>query len=44
MLGEAYTWARLVAFIMGEEAWAGLPNLKRLVDKISARPAAQLRR
>ena len=49
MLGETYTivdmavwgWARMVPFIMGEEAWAGLPNLKRLLDEISARPAAQ---
>ena len=39
MLGEPYTivdmavwgWARMVPFIMGEEAWAGLPNLKRLL-------------
>jgi len=39
MLGETYTivdmavwgWARMVPFIMGEEAWAGLPNLKRLL-------------
>jgi hypothetical protein len=30
-----------VPLIMGEEAWAGLPNLKRLLDEISARPAAQ---
>ena len=44
VLGEAYTivdmavwgWARMVPFIMGEEAWAGLPNLKRLLDEISA--------
>ena len=49
MVGDTYTlvdmavwgWARLVPFIMGEEAWAGLPNLKRLLDEISARPAAQ---
>ena len=49
VLGEAYTivdmavwgWARMVPFIMGEEAWAGLPNLKRLLDEVSARPAAQ---
>ena len=49
VLGEAYTivdmavwgWARMVPFIMGEEAWAGLPNLKRLLDEISARPAAK---
>ena len=49
VLGEAYTivdmavwgWARMVPFIMGEEAWAGLPNLKRLLDEIGARPAAK---
>ena len=49
VLGGTYTivdmavwgWARMVPFIMGEEAWAGLPNLKRLLDEISARPAAQ---
>ena len=49
VLGETYTivdmavwgWARMVPFIMGEEAWAGLANLKRLLDEISARPAAQ---
>jgi GST-like protein len=27
--------------ILGETAWAKFPNLKRLVDEISARPAAQ---
>ena len=48
MVGDAYTivdmdvwgWARMVPFIMGEDAWAKLPNVKRLVDEISARPAA----
>jgi GST-like protein len=48
MVGNAYSivdmdvwgWARLVPFIMGEEAWAKLPNVKRLVDEVSARPAA----
>jgi GSH-dependent disulfide-bond oxidoreductase len=48
-LGAKYTivdmavwgWGRAVPFIMGEEAWAKLPNLKRLVDEISARPAAE---
>lgn len=48
MLGEAYTivdmalwgWARLVPFVLGEGALDKLPNLKRLVDEISARPAA----
>jgi len=49
MLGDAYTivdmavwgWARVVPFILGNDAWAGLPNLKRLFDEISARPAAE---
>jgi GST-like protein len=48
MLGDTYTivdmaawaWARLVPFVMGEDAFAKMPNLKRLVDEISARPAA----
>ena len=26
---------------LGEPAWAKFPNLKRLVDEVSARPAAQ---
>jgi GST-like protein len=49
MLGDKYTlvdmavwgWARAVPFILGEDAWAKLPNLKRLLDEINARPAAQ---
>jgi GST-like protein len=49
MVGDTYTivdmavwgWARAVPFIMGAEAWATLPHLKRLVDEISARPAAK---
>ncbi len=49
MLGDAYTvldmavwgWARAVPFILGPEAWAKLPNLKRHFDEINARPAAQ---
>jgi GST-like protein len=48
MLGDAYTivdmavwgWARVVPFILGENAWAKMPHLKRLFDEISARPAA----
>lgn len=36
----AWGWARLVPFILGEEAWARFPNLKRLFDEISTRPAA----
>ena len=47
-LGDTYTivdmavwgWARLVPSALGEEYWAKFPNLKRLVDEISARPAA----
>ena len=33
-------WARMMPLIMGEEAWAEFPNLKRLVDEVSERPAA----
>lgn len=48
MLGSAYSivdmavwgWARLVPHILGDEnAWTRLPNLKRLMDEINARPA-----
>ena len=47
MVGDTYTivdmdvwgWARMVPFILGDDAWAKLPNVKRLVDEISARPA-----
>jgi GST-like protein len=49
MVGETYTivdmavwgWARLVPTVLGEEAWTKFPNLKRLVDEVSARPAAE---
>jgi GST-like protein len=49
MLGDQYTivdmavwgWARMVPFVLGNEnAWDDLPNLKRLLDEVSARPAA----
>jgi GST-like protein len=48
MVGDTYTiadmnvwgWARLIPFILGDDAWAKFPNVKRLVDEISARPAA----
>jgi len=48
MLGKAYTivdmdvwgWARMIPFILGEAAWAKYPRIKRLVDEVSARPAA----
>lgn len=49
MLGEHYTlldmavwgWARAVPFALGADAWQQLPNVKRLLDAINARPAAQ---
>ncbi|RTL50602.1 MAG: glutathione S-transferase family protein [Rhodocyclaceae bacterium] len=49
MLGETYTlvdmavwgWARVAPFVLGAEAWDKLPNVKRLLDEINARPAAQ---
>ena len=49
MLGDTYTfvdmdvwgWARLVPNILGEEAFEILPNLKRLVEEINSRPAAE---
>ncbi len=48
MVGDAYGivdmalwgWARLIPTALGEEHWPKFPNLKRLVDEISARPAA----
>ena len=48
LVGDAYSivdmaawgWARMIPFAMGEEAWTKFPNLKRLFDEISARPAA----
>ncbi len=48
MLGDDYSivdmavwgWAGRVPFVMGEAAWTRLPNVKRLFDAISARPAA----
>jgi len=48
VVGDRYTivdmsvwgWARAVPFIFGPEAWSSYPNIKRLVDEITARPAA----
>ena len=48
MVGDTYTivdmdvwgWARMMPFVMGEDAVAKYPNVKRLVDEISAHPAA----
>ncbi len=49
MVGESYSivdmdvwgWARMIPFILGEKAADQWPNLKRLTDEISVRPAAQ---
>lgn len=49
VLGDAYTivdmaawgWARLIPRILDDATWDGLPNLKRLVDEIDARPATE---
>jgi GST-like protein len=48
MVGDSYTivdmafwgWARLGTFVLGEEGAAKYKNVKRLVDEVSARPAA----
>jgi len=48
MLGDTYTivdmalwgWARMLPVVLGEGAADRFPNLKRLMDEISARPAA----
>jgi GST-like protein len=48
VMGDEYTiadmafwgWARAVPFILGDDAWKQLPNVKRLLDLIDARPAA----
>jgi GSH-dependent disulfide-bond oxidoreductase len=37
----AWAWARMLPFVLGgEEAWADFPEVRRLVDTVSARPAA----
>jgi GST-like protein len=49
MLGETYTivdmavwgWARMLPIVRGENTWRDMPNLNRLVDEITARPAAE---
>ena len=37
---DAWGWARMIPFILGDGAWDKFPDLKRLYDEISARPAA----
>jgi GST-like protein len=49
MLGDTYTvvdmsvwgWSRVIPRAMGPDAWDLLPNVKRHLDAINARPAAQ---
>lgn len=49
MVGDTYSlvdmavwgWARAMPFIFGQEVWARFPNVKRHLDEINARPAAQ---
>jgi len=48
MVGDTYTivdmafwgWARMVPFVLGDDAFAKYPNVKRLLDEVAARPAA----
>jgi GST-like protein len=48
LVGDVYTivdmdvwaWARMIPFVLGDDAWASFPHLKRLHDEIDARPAA----
>src|SRR5712671_5661066 len=48
MVGDNYTivdmalwgWARLAPFVLGDDVFTKYPNVKRLVDEVSARPAA----
>ena len=49
MLGSGYSlvdmavwgWARSVPYALGDDLWEQLPNVKRLLDTINERPAAQ---
>lgn len=48
VVGETYTivdmdvwgWARMLPFVTSDDVFTKLPNLKRLIDEINARPAA----
>ena len=48
MVGDTYTivdmafwgWARMLPFVLGDDAPAKYSNVKRLLDEVSARPAA----
>src|SRR5260370_3562123 len=47
MVGDTYSivdmafwgWARLAPFVLGDDAYTKYPNVKRLVDEVSAKPA-----
>ena len=49
MLGDEYTivdmalwgWARMIPLVLGDDAMAKYPHLKRFMDEINARPAAE---
>ena len=49
MLGDDYTivdmavwgWARVAPYVLGTDPWEKLPHVKRLLDTVNARPAAQ---
>jgi GST-like protein len=49
MVGDTYSvldmavwgWARAVPFALGDEVWAQLPHVKRLLDAVNGRPAVQ---
>ena len=49
MLGDEFTlvdmalwgWARVLPMVVAADAWEKLPNIKRWIDEINARPAAQ---
>jgi GST-like protein len=48
MVGDAYTivdmafwgWVRMATHVLGDDAFTKYPNVKRLLDEVSARPAA----
>jgi GSH-dependent disulfide-bond oxidoreductase len=48
MVGDTYTivdmafwgWVRMAPFVLGDDVFAKYPNVKRLLDEVSARPAA----
>lgn len=50
MVGDSYTivdmalwgWARALPMVLGEGAFTKFPNIKRLLDEISERPAAKI--